>query len=153
MVQKIPVSIDLTTEIRELDHVESITIEESGTLIKKGNINVLTFVEHREEAEDILALITIQPGKVSVKRSGGVEMHQVFKRKQTTENVYRHEYGTLHMETYTDQISYHQLGNQKKGELFVSYQVKLNGEQKRKHRLTLSFKEETKDEHYGGDTE
>jgi uncharacterized beta-barrel protein YwiB (DUF1934 family) len=141
VVQKTPVAIKLTTEIREHGNIEKIVVEESGSFIQKGTTSVLNFVEQNENNEAIHSLITIQPDKVSVKRSGAVDMYQVFKKKQKTENVYRHAYGTILMETHTDQLTYQQQQT-KKGQLFISYQVTLNGKQTRRHRLTLTFEEE-----------
>ncbi|SDM52067.1 DUF1934 domain-containing protein [Sediminibacillus halophilus] len=136
---KTAVDIKLTTEIFDLGQKDVTVVEETGSYIRKGNTAVLTFTEHQEQGEDIQALITIQPEKVSVKRTGAVHMHQVFRKKQKTENVYRHEFGTMHMETHTDQILFKALQEGKHGELFISYTTKMNGEGKRRHRLTLGF--------------
>ncbi|WP_053218061.1 DUF1934 domain-containing protein [Virgibacillus senegalensis] len=136
---KTAVDIKLTTEIFDLGQKDVTVVEETGSYIQKGDTAVLTFTEHQEQGEDVQALITIHPEKVSVKRTGAVRMHQVFRKKQTTENVYRHEFGTMHMETHTDQIIFKQLKEQKNGELFISYTTKMNGEGKRRHRLTLGF--------------
>ncbi|CQR46135.1 putative beta-barrel protein YwiB [Paraliobacillus sp. PM-2] len=141
--QHIPVSIRLVTEIRELGEKAVTTVEETGSFIQKGNIAVLRFTEHQEEQEPIDSLITISNDKVSIKRTGAVDMHQQFKKKQYTENVYRHAFGTIHMETHTDQITYQEPRNDHNGKLFISYTTKLNGEGNRRHRLTLTFKEVT----------
>ncbi|WP_186576950.1 DUF1934 domain-containing protein [Aquibacillus kalidii] len=137
---KIPVHIKMTTEIRELGQKSVTVMEEQGSFIQKGHTSVLTFTEHQEDQEDVNSLITINPDKVSVKRSGAVDMNQQFRKKQVTENVYRHAYGTIHMETHTDQITYEQ-PTSGKGKLFISYTTKLNGEGERRHRLTIIFKE------------
>ncbi|GAA5415879.1 hypothetical protein Pryu01_00911 [Paraliobacillus ryukyuensis] len=138
---QLPVSIRLVTEIRELGEKAVTVIEEPGTFLQKGNIAVLKFIEHREDEETIDSLITISEDKVSIKRTGAVDMHQQFKKKQRTENVYRHAHGTIHMETHTDQITYQELTSRQDGKLFISYTTKLNGEGNRRHRLTLQFKE------------
>ncbi|WP_226036264.1 DUF1934 domain-containing protein [Aquibacillus saliphilus] len=136
---KVPVNIKLITEINDTGSKDVTTIEETGNFYQKGNISVLTFTEHSEDQEDVSAMITILQDKVSVKRTGAVDMHQVFKKKKKTENTFKHAYGTMHMETYTDQITYEQSANDKKGKLFISYTTRLNGEIDRRHRLTLFF--------------
>ncbi|UFT98980.1 DUF1934 domain-containing protein [Radiobacillus kanasensis] len=137
------VQIKLITEIFQKGNKEVTKVEESGTLFQREDSSILTFTERYEDQEDdVQALITISPERVSVKRTGAVDMHQIFKKKQTTENVYRHAYGTIHMETFTDQITFRDLSQSKTGQLFISYLTKLNGEESRRHRLTLSFKEE-----------
>lgn len=137
---KTEVQLKLHTEIQELGEKAVTTVEEAGTFYQKGNTTVLKFTENQEE--EISSLITIQPEKVSVKRTGAVDMHQIFKKKRLTENVYKHAYGTILMETYTDQILYQEPENGREGRLFISYTTKLNGEGNRRHRLTLTFKEE-----------
>lgn len=137
---KTEVQLKLRTEIQELGEKAVTTVEEAGTFYQKGNTTVLKFTENQEE--EISSLITIQPEKVSVKRTGAVDMHQIFKKKRLTENVYKHAYGTILMETYTDQILYQEPENGREGRLFISYTTKLNGEGNRRHRLTLTFKEE-----------
>ena len=139
---KTGINIKLTTEIKELGQKAVMVVEEEGSLFQKGPTTVLTFTEHQEEQEDVHALVTIQAEKVSIKRTGAVSMHQVFKKKQTTENVYRHAYGTMQMETHTDQIIYEAPERKGgKGRLFISYTTKLNGEGNRRHRLHLYFAE------------
>lgn len=137
---KYPVAIKMITEIRDLGAKDVTVVEETGSYIQKGQTTVLTFSEQQED-DEIHSLITIHPDKVSVKRTGSVDMHQQFKKKQVTENVYRHAYGTIHMETHTDQITYQEPTNGKNGRLFISYTTKLNGEGNRRHRLTIHFKE------------
>ncbi|MDC3416799.1 DUF1934 domain-containing protein [Aquibacillus salsiterrae] len=137
---QLPVMIKMITEIRELGQLAKTVIEEEGIYIYRGNTSVLKFTEHQDGEEDVNALITIKPDKVSIKRTGAVDMHQVFRKKERTENVYRHAYGSIHIETHTDEITYQQL-EQGKGKLFISYTTKLNGEGNRRHRLTITFKE------------
>lgn len=137
---KTEVQLKLVTEIRELGEKAVTTIEEAGSFYRKGDMAVLKFTEHQEE--DVSSLITIQSEKVSVKRTGAVNMHQIFKKNHLTENVYKHAYGTILMETYTDQIQYKAPADGREGRLFISYTTKLNGEGNRRHRLTLTFKEE-----------
>lgn len=139
--KQMPVEVKLVTEIREQEEKAITVIEEMGEFIQNGNITVVRFTEHQEEQADVNALITISNDKVSIKRTGAVDMLQKFKEKQRTENVYRHEFGTINMETHTDRINYQQPKNHQPGKLFISYTTKLNGEGNRKHRLTLTFKE------------
>ncbi|SDK15976.1 DUF1934 domain-containing protein [Sediminibacillus albus] len=138
---KTTVQIKLTTEIFDRGRKDVSVIQETGSYYQKGKTSVLTFTEHKDEGGDVQSMITIQPEKVSVKRTGAVDMHQIFRKKHITENVYRHEFGTIHMETHTDQITFQQLQERKKGELFISYTTKLNGEGERRHRLTLGFQQ------------
>ncbi|MDL4839094.1 DUF1934 domain-containing protein [Aquibacillus rhizosphaerae] len=141
---QIPVKVKLVTEIRDLGAKDITVVEEDGMFIQKGQTSVLRYVEHNDNGEDVNSLITIHPDKVSVKRTGPVDMLQQFRKKQMTENVYRHAYGTIHMETHTDQITYQQPVDGKSGRLFISYTTKLNGEGERRHRLTITIQEDNR---------
>jgi uncharacterized beta-barrel protein YwiB (DUF1934 family) len=137
MATKIPISLKMTMEINDSGNKDVTIVEEAGQLLTKEMTTILTFSEYNENNEQINSFITIKPDSVSVKRSGAVSMHQKFIQKQITENVYRHEFGTIHMETATDQITYQQPEEQKQGKLFIRYTTSLNGDKPRKHRLTI----------------
>ncbi|WP_163580454.1 DUF1934 domain-containing protein [Gracilibacillus saliphilus] len=141
-MNKSPVSIKMTMEIIELGNKDLTVVEEKGHLLEKDDTTVLKFSETNENNEQTDSLITIQTDKVSVKRSGAVSMLQKFQNKQITENVYRHQFGTMHMETETDQIVYQPPVANQDGKLFISYQTSLNGETPRRHRLTISLAKE-----------
>ncbi|MBP1969829.1 uncharacterized beta-barrel protein YwiB (DUF1934 family) [Virgibacillus natechei] len=141
--QEIPVEVELRTTIEDNGQMEYNTIKHPGTLYQKGNLDVIIFEEETEE-ENVTTknLLTIQSGKVNIKRTGEVKMNQQFLPNQTTENVYKHPYGVIHMETYTNSINYQPLYETDNGYLGISYSVKLNGQEERKHELALTFMEE-----------
>ncbi|WP_449355751.1 DUF1934 domain-containing protein [Virgibacillus natechei] len=136
------VLIELRTTIDDHGQMEYNTLRQSGTFFKKDRLDVLTYEEKTEDDMTTKNLITIQDGKVSVKRTGEVAMNQQFRADQITENVLKHPYGTIHMETYTNKITYQRLDEADMGKLAISYTVKLNGQEERKHELSLTFKEE-----------
>ncbi|MCZ0703636.1 uncharacterized beta-barrel protein YwiB (DUF1934 family) [Natronobacillus azotifigens] len=139
---KATVRLQLKSEISEQAERQVTEVEAIGYLYKQSGRTVLTYIEEREDQQKIANLITITPDKVSIKRSGAVEMHQQFKRDQKTENVYRHQFGTIHMETFTEEIRYLPLTVEEDGQLLMRYTTKLNGEGERHHRLLLIMKEE-----------
>jgi uncharacterized beta-barrel protein YwiB (DUF1934 family) len=113
-----------------------------GVFQQKETLAVLTYKEEIEGHGTVNTLITIQSGKVSIKRKGAVSMHQKFRLQHPTENVYQHPHGNIHMETYTDQMTYIPPESEKSGRLRLEYNVKLNGQEERKHTLELVFTEE-----------
>ncbi|MBP1948893.1 DUF1934 domain-containing protein [Virgibacillus litoralis] len=136
------VSIELQTVINDDGQTEYNTVKENGNFYKKDNIDVLTFKEKADDGSLINNLITIHADKVSIKRIGSVKMHQQFRLRQTSENVFQHEYGHIHMETFTNSMQYQELADQQNGLLKLDYTVKLNGQEERKQKITLSIKEE-----------
>lgn len=131
------VDIQLKTTIDDDGQTEQHTVKETGRFHQKGHTGILVFDEITDDGT-IHNFMTMQDGKVSIKRTGAVTMHQQFHLQQKTENVYHHPHGTIHMETYTSDIRYHPNA----GELTIVYTVKLNGGHERNHRLNLLFTEE-----------
>ncbi|MCP3033487.1 DUF1934 domain-containing protein [Halobacillus sp. A1] len=137
------VRVKLVTEIRDADRKEEITMSEPGQYFSRGETEVVKFTEHPEEGEPVNTMVTVKPGHVSIKRTGGVDMRQVFQKQLETENIYHHTYGDFHMKTFTDQIEYRSLEEASRGRLFISYQMTLNHEVTQRHRLTLIIEEES----------
>ncbi|PAV31394.1 hypothetical protein CIL05_01695 [Virgibacillus profundi] len=136
------VAIELRTTIDDNGQMEYNTIKQSGDFYKKNHLDVLTYEEKMEDNSTIKNLITIQTDRVSIKRSGNVTMNQKFRKNHTTENVFQHPHGNIHMETYTNSISYQSMNENDQGKLTISYTVKLNGQEERKHELVLTYTEE-----------
>ncbi|SET75406.1 Uncharacterized beta-barrel protein YwiB, DUF1934 family [Oceanobacillus limi] len=139
------VMVELETTIEDNGQKERSNTMQQGVFHHKQNMDVLTFEEQTEDGQQINNMITIQQGKVSIKRSGVVSMHQQFRLNQTTENVFRHPHGNIHMETYTDEVYYRPINDEQSGRLTIDYTVKLNGQTERKHALQLTYKDQEED--------
>jgi uncharacterized beta-barrel protein YwiB (DUF1934 family) len=136
------VQVQLVTEIQDEDRKERMEIQEPGQFFTRGDTQVLTFTEHPEEGDPVSTMVTIKPEHVSIKRSGGVDMRQVFQESMETENLYHHTYGDFHMKTFTEKLDFHSLEEYKQGRLHLSYTMTLNHDVTQAHRLTLTFEEE-----------
>ena len=130
------IQLKMTMEIFDLGKKDISIIKEDAIMQRKGDLTVLTFTENKGKENETNSMITIKPDEISVKRSGAVSMVQKFRKKETTENVYRHPYGTILMKTKTDQLQ----SNMQAGEIFISYTTSLNGGDPRRHRLTIQMK-------------
>lgn len=139
--EKKQVLIQLKTVIRDGHEEEVNNLRMRGIFFQKGKLDVLNFTEEMEENK-VTTLVTIQDGKIAIKRSGAVSMHQQFRLGQTTENVYKHPHGNILMETYTERVHYRPLTSDVAALLSLDYTVKLNGQDARKHTLELLFSEE-----------
>ena len=135
------VSIQLHTRIEDQGNVESNHVKQTGQFFKRNNMDVLVYEEELEEGAIIKNLVTIQPDKVNIKRSGTIAMNQQFRVAQITETHYEHPHGAFHMETYTQKVTYESLETNRQGRLAIDYTVKLNGMNERKHLLELIYKE------------
>jgi len=136
------VKVELRTIIDDRGQMEYNQQKQHGTYYQRGPLHVLTFDEKTEDQSIIKNFITIHEHKVTIKRSGPVSMNQQFKRRQLTENVYRHSFGLIRMETFTDQLIYKERQENGGGELTIVYRQKMNGQEERKHKLKLTFSEE-----------
>src|SRR5699024_12373515 len=85
------VSIQLNTKIEDQGNVESNHVKQVGQFFKRNNMDVLVYEEELEEGAIIKNLVTIQPDKVNIKRSGTIAMNQQFRVDQITETHYRSE--------------------------------------------------------------
>ncbi|MBU5267956.1 DUF1934 domain-containing protein [Virgibacillus proomii] len=142
--QQIPVIIKLYTTIEENGEKEYHNIEQRGTFYRRGHIDVLMYEEAGEEMSTVSNLLTIQPNKVNLKRSGNVKMNQQFLLNKKTENIVKHPYGSLHMETFTTKIVYEPIQPAKVGSLHIAYKIKLNDQHTRRQQIDLIIKKEDK---------
>jgi len=133
------VTIKLNTTIDDQGEMEYNTVEESGQFFRRGEVDVLIYEEEIEEGAHIRNLITIKQDKVNIKRTGPITMNQQFLLNQKTETHYQHPHGQLHMETYTKSVTYESAATSCQGRLTISYTVKLNGMDERKHVLELIY--------------
>ncbi|MGM8211444.1 DUF1934 domain-containing protein [Virgibacillus sp. W0430] len=136
------VKVNLHSIINDEGNEEHNHVLATGTFHKTGTISVLTFDENSEENGTIKNLITIHANKVNIKRTGVITMNQQFRLHKKTESQLQHPYGKMGMETFTHTLVYKPIDETSEGELFISYQVKLNGQAKRDHQLKLIFTEE-----------
>lgn len=133
------VTIKLNTTIDDQGEMEYNTVKESGQFYRKGNVDVLIYEEEIEEGAIIRNLITIKQDKINIKRTGPIKMNQQFQLNQKTESHYQHPHGQLHMETHTNSVTYQSSPTDCQGRLVISYTVKLNGMDERKHLLELIY--------------
>lgn len=121
-----------------------VTIERSqGQLMQNKSLDVLTYEVEMKDIGPIRHFITIQEGKVNVKRSGQVVMNQQFLAKRITESNYQHPYGQFHIEITTKQIDvnlYDQTTN--KGSVDIKYTSIINGSEKQTHRMMIEYEGE-----------
>lgn len=141
-LKKKQVAIELRTVIDDQGEKELSIIKQKGSYRRKGNLEIISFVDEITDLGKVDHFITIQPGKISIKRSGSIGMNQQFVPGKTTESRYRHPYGSFHMEIFTKSIEHQTLSLDREGSVTIEYEATLNGQQIRKHHLTLIYTEE-----------
>ncbi|SEO22703.1 Uncharacterized beta-barrel protein YwiB, DUF1934 family [Amphibacillus marinus] len=141
-VTKNSVKITLHTEIADQNDQQVTDVKAIADLFERDQQTILTFKEQIADQPDVRTMITITNQRVTIKRSGGVEMNQQFKVNQTTETVYRHAYGAIRIETATESVQYTPLSTTNVGRLKINYTTKLDGEALRNHKLALTIEED-----------
>ncbi|HHU19012.1 MAG TPA: DUF1934 domain-containing protein [Bacilli bacterium] len=140
---KLFVKVSLQTEIDDAHDKQQTTVEAKGELFETDRQTVIRFTEKSDEQPDVATMITIKSDQVSIKRSGAVEMNQQFRPAQITETIYRHQFGSIRMETETLDFRYKPLtSTNTTAELALDYSTKLDGEEERAHKLLLTIEED-----------
>jgi len=133
------VNIELQTTIEDNGMKEITTIKEYGKLYTREHMHLVMYEEKTDDQEKVKNMISIQPDKVSIRRSGAVKMNQIFREGERSENIFHHPYGRIHMDTYTKSIEYHPVDETSDGKLVINYTVNLNGQPSQKHFLVLKI--------------
>lgn len=142
-VKRKRVSIELRTVIDDQGEKELSIIKQRGIYFKKGSIEVIKYIDVMDDLGEVNNLITIQAGKVNIKRSGAINMNQQFLLERVTECLYHYPFGRLHLEITTKTMQQRQLMDSGFGQTIIEYDGKLNGELTRQHHLTLTYMEES----------
>src|SRR5690625_5889235 len=115
------VKLNLETEIFDGDHRPRPTVTTEGELFQTDKQSVVRFTQKNKDQPDVATMVTIKPNQLSIKRSGEVEMNQKFELERTTEMVYRHQFGSLRMETTTHDFKYQPLTTKENTKLTLKY--------------------------------
>lgn len=102
-------------------------------------------IQYEEEMEDlgnVATTIVVQDDRVSIKREGSLQMHQVFRIGSSTECVYHHPFGKFRMETTTHHMQFVKGIGNRSGRIYLNYDVVLNEQEPRRHTFELHFQEE-----------
>lgn len=134
--------INLQSIIDDGGEKERHSIEQVGYFHNRNELDVITFIEETNDGETIHHLLSIYPNKVNIKRSGAIQMNQVFEINEATEGMMRLPHGNILMETYTQVIDYKSILTHKRGELHIVYEIKMNGQPARNHQLQLIYNKE-----------
>lgn len=136
--EKVPVSIKLVTEIRDGARKEHTVTEAKGMLYEKETATIFSYTEEMDGAGKVNNILKVKENEVFIMRSGAVSMRQMLQKGETTTGTYESMYGTMDMETKTENIRFHPQLNS--GKLLVTYQLAMQGQQVGRHRLTLTYK-------------
>ncbi|WP_028400615.1 DUF1934 domain-containing protein [Ectobacillus panaciterrae] len=139
----VPIQLKFVTQIRDGARKETIAFDTNGLYYEKGQSTYLTFQEPNEQGE-VNTVVKIQGTDVLIMRSGAVSMRQTHKKGQQTNGMYTSELGAFALQTKTDNVLFEWSEKTKKGRLFLTYALLLNGSDAGRYAITITFKEEKK---------
>lgn len=137
MSGSIPVVIDLLSNVENGSDEETTHNRVKGSLHLKGQTTYIKYEELTEDEEKVRNVLKIYADEVTILRSGPVSMHQRFQQGRATEGHYGTPFGTMHMKTVTERLDYEWRPSEGTGEIGLTYQLKMQGNDL--GRVTLSF--------------
>ncbi|GGE82289.1 DUF1934 domain-containing protein [Priestia taiwanensis] len=137
----LPIKLKFVTEIRDGKRKETVAFDTNGLYYEKGKNRYLTFQEPHEQGE-IKTIVKMYDDEVLIMRSGVVSMRQVYKKGHWTQGTYQNTLGQFSMDTKTDNVLVQWSEKTKKGSLFVTYQLLLQGNEAGRYTITINFKED-----------
>jgi uncharacterized beta-barrel protein YwiB (DUF1934 family) len=137
----LPIIVKFVTEIRDGSRKETVAFNANGLYYEKGKSRYLAFQEPHEQGE-VKTIVKMQDSEVLIMRSGVVSMRQVYKKGQWTQGMYQNALGQFSMDTKTDNVLVQWSEKKKKGSLFVTYQLLLQGNEAGRYTITIDFKED-----------
>lgn len=132
-----PIKLTFISEVKR----ENTSFDANGLYYIKGDATYICFDE-AQEVGIVKNIVKINGDEVLITRSGPISMRQAFKKKKQTSGMLKSPFGHFLMETKTENVEYHY--KNARGKLFISYILKLNGEEIGRHSITIKFKEDLK---------
>ncbi|WP_096203008.1 DUF1934 domain-containing protein [Bacillus sp. FJAT-45350] len=137
------IDVDVTLRVnriqngnKQLDHIKTV-----GQLHEKNQSLYLHYEEELEEVGKVRTLIKVTDADVTIIRQGAVQMRQPFLLHKTTSGTYHSPFGLLEMETTTNELQFEWSKEKQSGQLILSYQLLLQGEDGGEHELTIYVEE------------
>jgi uncharacterized beta-barrel protein YwiB (DUF1934 family) len=137
------VHVTLDTTITEDGHTQKESVRVMGEVTGLGMKRMIKFTEINDQNEAINTVMMLGEDKVTLKRTGAVNMSQQFIESQKTESHYQHPLMRFRIETYTDTINYCYKETDAALSLTMRYRTVIDGEGERTHTLNLQIKGES----------
>ena len=141
MNEGIAVVVKMNTEISDGNRKETVHFTTDGRLFKKNNSVYLQFKEENKENGEVNQIVKVDDHRsVTVLRQGAVSMKQLFIVDEKTEGVYRSPFGTMLMDTNTNNIHIKINEQEARGEVQLNYQLHMQHEFAGNYHVTINFR-------------
>ncbi|MCJ8007883.1 DUF1934 domain-containing protein [Lederbergia wuyishanensis] len=130
-----PVKIQLTTNVRIDDEIETYELTVFGTRYEKGNTIYLTYDEVQEEGT-INTVVKILKDEAVILRNGLIKMRLAFSLSELKQGTHESTLGTIFLTTDTKILSHEE------GKLSLAYDLSMQGTLAGYYEMDLEYKED-----------
>lgn len=136
----VPVSIKLTTKVRQQGEVEDFYFDLQGQIVQVGATLYLRYKELQEDGQEIPVTIKIMPdGSVQLTRAGEMRMRLKFDYQKKNETHYNTPYGMMFFSTYTNDLRVSLKDRPVSGRVYVDYDLYMADERIGEYTISLDF--------------
>lgn len=132
------VAIRLTITHQLDGQTDTSQYEYAGIGVKKAGGWFFSYKEQLEEGLTVQTVIKIREDEVTLLRQGGLQMKQLFKTGDQTQNMYQSPYTVFTMETLTKSLVIHR-ENERPVQALIQYRLWMNQQETGDYDLKLHF--------------
>lgn len=138
------VTIQLNTTISNGEAEETYELLTFGTLQNKNGTWYLRYDEVHNDMENVHTILKWAPEEVYIMRTGKVKMRQRFMKDLMTVGTYESPYGVMQMLTTTKSMDHTYNEGAKEGNMLLTYDLNMNGNDIGRYKMEIHYKEEAK---------
>jgi uncharacterized beta-barrel protein YwiB (DUF1934 family) len=138
--QGIPISIHLTTKVKQEGETEDFLFDLQGQAVKIGDTLYLRYKEIQPEGTEVPVTMKIMPdGVIQLIRSGEMRTRLKFAYKERIETSYQTPYGTMFFHTYTNHLHVSLKDRPYSGKVDIHYDLFMMQDKVGEYKLSLEF--------------
>ncbi len=138
--QGVPISIHLTTNVRQGDQTEDFLFDLQGQAVKIGDTLYIRYKEIQPDGEEIPVTMKIMPdGVIQLIRSGEMRMRLKFAYKERLETSYQTPYGSMMFHTFTNHMHVSLKDRPYSGKVDIEYDLFMAMDKIGAYKLALEF--------------
>ncbi|WP_430609913.1 DUF1934 domain-containing protein [Enterococcus sp. DIV0876] len=138
--QGVPISIHLTTNVRQGDQSEDFLFDLQGQAVKIGDTLYIRYKEIQPDGEEIPVTMKIMPdGVIQLIRSGEMRMRLKFSYKERLETSYQTPYGMMMFHTFTHHLHVSLKDRPYSGKVDIEYDLFMAADKIGEYKLALEF--------------
>lgn len=140
LTQGLPVSIHLTTKVRQNGEEQDFLFDLQGQAVKIGDTLYIRYKEIQTDGTEVPVTLKILPdGAIQLIRSGELRTRFKFVYKEKLETSYNTPYGMMYFTTYTNYLHVSLKDRPFSGKIDIDYDLLMMNEKIGEYKLSLNF--------------